>query len=370
VRKLASADQLLANGADIAAVARELGVSEQTYYRWRNQYGGLKGDDARRLKELERENSTLKRLLAEAELDKASVEGGHPGKLLSPARRPAAVAHLQRVLGLSQRAACRAVGQHRSVQRRPPAADTPVDPDGPLREWLRGWAKLHPRWGQRRALVAAREQGWVLNHKKLQRLWREEGLRVPVRRRRRRAGTTTAETALAAAPNAVWAVDFQFDTTSDGRPFKITSIVDEHTRESLGGLVERRVDAAALVAELDRLTAARGTAPTVLRCDNGPEFVSAAPADCARTRTGLAFIEPGSPWQNGWVESFNTRLRDEHLNLHHHDTLLQARVAITDWKTAYNHDRPHSALGYRTPTAYAAQCTHRTLSSPVDLPTG
>jgi transposase InsO family protein len=135
------------------------------------------------------------------------------------------------------------------------------------------------RCGFRRAYHAAHAHGWYVNHKRLQRLWREEGLRVPQRRRRKRVGaSTTTGIAAADAPNRVWAVDFQFDATTDGRPVKIVSIVDEHTRECLGGLVERSITADDLIDELDRLAAHRGY-PAVLRCDNGPELACAAMAD-------------------------------------------------------------------------------------------
>ena len=157
------------------------------------------------------------------------------------------------------------------------------------------YAKDHPRRGFRPAYHDARAEGWAVNHKKLQRLWREEGLRVPQRRRRKRLGTCTTATAPTAdAPNMVWAVDFQFDATTDGRPIKIVSIVDEHTRECLGGLVERSITADTLIDELDRLAADRGY-PAVLRCDNGPELACEAMADWAGERVGLAFIPPGQP---------------------------------------------------------------------------
>ena len=118
----------------------------------------------------------------------------------------------------------------------------------------------------------------------------------------------------AEGPNQVWAVDFQFDSTTDGRPIKIVSIVDEHTRECLGGLVERSITADALIDDLDRIAAERGY-PTVLRCDNGPEFACWTMADWARDTLGLLFIPPGQPWRNGYIESFNGRLRDERLNI-------------------------------------------------------
>ncbi|MBD2760954.1 IS3 family transposase [Yimella sp. cx-573] len=358
VRKLGQADRMLTDGQDVAAVCRELGVSEQTYYRWRNQYGGLKADDAKRLKELEKQNATLKRLLAEAELEKAALKELAGGKLLGPGRRRAAVAHLIRTLQVSERMACRLVGLSRSAYRRPLNADTTADPDRALREWLRAWAKDHPRYGYRRAYHDARAEGWVVNHKKIQRLWRDEGLRVPQRRRRKRVGSSTVDAPTADAPNVVWAVDFQFDADEHGRPIKICSIVDEHTRECIGGLVERSITADRLTAHLEDLVAARG-APAVLRSDNGPEFISEAMADWAGTRTGLSYIPPGSPWRNGYVESFNSRIRDECLNINSFYSLLHAQVIIGDWKDEYNHHRRHSSLGYLTPAEYARQCTHQ-----------
>ena len=195
--------------------------------------------------------------------------------------------HLVAVMGLSERLACRVTGQHRSTQRHQPANATPADPDAALRQWLRDYAKAHPRWGHRRAYHDARGEGWHVNHKKVQRLWRQEGLRVPQRRRRKRLGSSTApDTPIADAPNRVWAVDFQFDSTTDGRPVKIVSIVDEHTRECLGGLVERSITSDRLIDELDRLAQDRGY-PAVLHCDNGPELACAAMADWTSERVGL-----------------------------------------------------------------------------------
>jgi len=138
-------------------------------------------------------------------------------------------------------------------------------------------------------------RGWATNHKKIQRLWREEGLQVPQRRHRKRTGTSTApDHPTAAAPNRVWAVDFQFDTTTDGRPVKIVSIVDEHTRECLGGLVDRSITADILIDELDRLAAQRGY-PAVLRCDNGPQLACDAMADWAGGRVGWRSSRPANP---------------------------------------------------------------------------
>lgn len=263
-----------------------------------------------------------------------------------------------RLMGVSERFACRVTGQHRSTQRRPAGAQQPTDRDAPLRAWLRDWARNHPRQGFRRAYHDARGEGWAVNHKKIQRLWRQEGLRVPQRRRRKRIGDSTVTSVTADAPNRVWAVDFQFDATDDGRPVKIVSIVDEHTRECLGGLVERSITADRLIDELDRIATGRGY-PAALRSDNGPELACQAMRNWAGERVGLAFIPPGQPWRNGYIESFNGRLRDECLNINNFWSLTQARVVISDWKDDYNHYRRHSALGYQTPAGYAAACIHR-----------
>ena len=183
---------------------------------------------------------------------------------------------------------------------------------------------------------------------------------MPQCRRRKRHGTSTAtNNVVADAPNRVWAVDFQFDVTTDGRPIKIAWIVDEHTRECLGGMVERSITAEHLIAELDRLASERGTYPAVLRCDNGPELACAAMADWSAGQVDLRFIPPGQPWRNGYVESFNSRIRDECLNIHSFWSLDHARVIISDWKHEYNHPRRPSSLDYHPPARYAATCAHR-----------
>jgi putative transposase len=273
---------------------------------------------------------------------------------VSPARRQRAAAHLQRVLGVSERWACRLVGQHRSTQRHQPMEP---DRDRALRQQLRAFSRAHPRWGYRRAHAELRQGGWTVNRKAVQRLWRDEGLRVPTRRRKRqRLGTssTPADRLAAEHPDHVWALDYQFDQTQDGRRLKLLNIVDEHTREALAIQVDRRIDADATVAVLDRLVAERRTTPRFIRCDNGPELTANALRDwCRFTRTGASYIEPGAPWQNPYVESFGGRLRDELLAVEAFSTLLEARVLVEDWRIEYNTLRPHSALGYLTPTDYA-----------------
>jgi putative transposase len=205
-----------------------------------------------------------------------------------------------------------------------------------------------------------------VNHKKIQRLWREEGLRVPQRRRRKRHGSSSAPPGVVPdAPNRVWAVDFQFDVTTDGRPIKIVSIIDEHTRECLGGMVERSITGEHLTEELDRLAAQRGAFPTVLRCDNGP--ISLQRTGRLGLRSSRPALHPiGEPWRNGYVESFNSRVRDECLlNINSFWSLAQARVVISEGKHDYNHHR-HSALDYQPPTRYAVAVPTAERSRPGD----
>lgn len=263
-------------------------------------------------------------------------------------------------MGMSERFACKVVGLARSTYRRLPAAQTPADPDAGTRSWLRGYAGKNPCHGFRRAWAALRfDEGHRVNVKRVHRLWREEGLQVRAHHRRKRAGISSVPVVEADAPRVVWALDFQFDSTVDGRAVKIASMIDEHTRESLLHLVERSITGGCLVAELERVFAARGT-PKVLRLDNGPEMISAALQSFCEDRVGISYIPPGTPWNNGFVESFNRRLRVECLNRNHWTSLLEARVVIADFKDEHNRRHRHSALGYRTPAEYAAACTHPT----------
>jgi putative transposase len=189
-------------------------------------------------------------------------------------------------------------------------------------------------------------------------LWREEGLSVPQRRRkRRRLGTSTvpAERLRSRTPDQVWALDFQWDQTADGQNLKLLHVVDEFTREALAIECRRRIDADHTVRVLERLVSERGTAPGHIRCDNGPELTANALRDwCRFSGAGSAYIEPGSPWQNPYVESFGSRIRDELLSVELFSCLAEAQVLIEDWRQDYNQYRPHSALGMMTPSAFAA----------------
>ncbi len=262
---------------------------------------------------------------------------------------------LQERFGVSERRACAVCGQWRSSQRKP-RRPRPVEEDK-LRRQLRAIARRHPRWGWKLAHRLLVREGWTLNRKRTRRLWREEGLRVPVRRRKRqRIGESTvpAKRLSACRPDQVWALDFQFDQTSDGRILKLLHVVDEHTREALAVECARRIDSDRTVAVLDRLVAARGRAPEHVRCDNGPELTANALRDwCRFSQAATSYIEPGSPWQNPYVESFGSRIRDELLGVELFETLTEAQVMVADWRADYNERRPHSSLGMRAPASFA-----------------
>jgi transposase InsO family protein len=194
---------------------------------------------------------------------------------------------LKETLRMSERLACKAVGLARSTYRRLPLAQTPTDPDAEMRAWLRAYATKHPCHGFRRAWAALRyDERREVNKKKIHRLWREEGLQVRVRSPRERAGVSSMPPVVADAPKVVWAIDFQFDSTIDGKAIKIASMIDEHTRESLLNLVERSITGEHLVEELTKVFAAHGGPPLVLRMDNGPEMISQALQRFCENRTG------------------------------------------------------------------------------------
>ena len=252
--------------------------------------------------------------------------------------------------GVSERRACRCASQHRSSQRR---CRTRAPDEAQLRARLHALARRHPRYGYRRIHVLLAREGWACNRKRVQRLWRDEGLHVPVRRRRKKKAPRTPGSMIASQPNQVWALDYVFDQTREGRPVKVLNVTDEFTREALACVPARSINADQTVSVLEDLVAKREATPGALRCDNGPELVSDALRDwCRFARVRITYIEPGAPWQNPYVESFNGHLRRELLELETFNSLFEAQVLIENWRLEYNHYRPHMSLGYQTPAEF------------------
>jgi putative transposase len=273
--------------------------------------------------------------------------------MVGPAAKREAVAHLRAVMGLSERRACRIVDADRKMVRyrscRPP--------DLALRTQLRDLANERRRFGYRRLFVLLRRDGEPSGINRIYRLYREEGLTVRKRRARRRAVGTRAPILVEAKANARWSLDFVHDQLACGRRFRILNVVDDVTRECLAAIPDTSISGRRVARELTGLIERRGK-PDMIVSDHGTEFTSNAMLAWAQeNRVTWHFIAPGKPMQNGFCESFNGRMRDELLNESLFFGLDHARIRIAAWADDYNLRRPHSALGYIPPTAYAAKLT-------------
>ncbi|MCH7778449.1 MAG: IS3 family transposase [Gemmatimonadetes bacterium] len=350
----------IANGKTIPQACREAQITAQTYYRWRKEYGGLKLSQAKRLRGLEKENARLKRVVAELSLEKQVLKEVAGGKLLSPERRRCAVERARQEYGLSERHACRLLGQWRGTQRYRPLRRTEEDA---LTRAIIALATQYGRYGYRRITALLQSAGWQVGKDRVQRIWRREGLKVPQRQPKRGRLWLNDGSCVRLRPeraNHVWSYDFVSARTHDGRTLRLLTLIDEYTRECLAIRVARRLGSAEVLETLADVMLWHGI-PEYIRSDNGPEFIAKELRQwLARLGTRTLYIEPGSPWENGYCESFNGKLRDECLNGEIFYSLQEAQIVIEWWRIEYNTRRPHSALGYRPPAPLA--------SSPWDRP--
>ena len=271
--------------------------------------------------------------------------------MVTPAAKREAVAHLQALLDVSERRACRVIAADRTTIRyRSRRAD-----DGDLREKLRVLAQERRRFGYRRLHILLRRDGVLINRKKTQRLYREEGLTVRRRKGRKRAVGARMPPPVLALPNQRWSLDFVHDQLATGRRFRVLNIVDDVTRECLAAVPDTSISGKRVVRELTELIARRGK-PGMIVSDNGTELTSnAVLAYCGEAGVEWHYTAPGKPTQNAFVESFNGRMRDELLNETLFMSMGHAREKIAAWADDYNTGRPHSSLGYATPAAFAAE---------------
>ncbi len=262
--------------------------------------------------------------------------------------------HLQQRFEVSERRACRVVSQPRSSQRYVCAK---AGKDAALVERMVALSGENPRYGYRRVWALLKREGWLVNKKRVQRLWREAELKVPTKeRKRRRLGFSENGCTKRRAEyiDHVWSYDFAMDATEDGRRVKVMPIVDEYSRECLTLEMERSITAEDVVEVLAKLFTERGE-PAYIRSDNGPEFIAAALKRwLAASGVETLYIEPGAPWENAYSETFISRLRDELLSREVFANLKEAQVLAGDYREHYNHHRPHGALGYLTPMEFAA----------------
>ncbi|WP_425375062.1 IS3 family transposase [Methylobacterium brachiatum] len=347
--KLRQVDVLVSQGRKVAEAIRSIAVTEVTYYRWRSEYGGLKGDQVKRLKSLETENQRLRRAISDLTLEKLILKEAASGKLLSPARRRACVDYVMAEHGVSERFACRVLGQHRSTQRK---CAVVVEDEAALTTAIVALALQYGRYGYRRITALLRRDGWTINVKRVERIWRREGLKVPARQPKRARlwlNDGSCVRLRPERPDHVWSYDFVEHRTHNGRKYRMLNVIDEFTRECLAIRVSRKLKAHDVIDVLSDLFSLRGV-PGYIRSDNGPEFIAKAVQDwIVAVGSKTAYIEPGSPWENGYCESFNAKLRDELLNGEVFYTLKEASVVIEQWRRHYNSIRPHSSLGYHPP---------------------
>jgi putative transposase len=274
--------------------------------------------------------------------------------------------HVQTIFSkrVSQRRACKVLGQPRSTQRYNTC--TSGDEERLIQRIIE-LARDYGRYGYRRIMALLREEGWQINHKRMLRLWRQEGLKVPSKQPKRKRLWFNDGSCARHRPehkDHVWSYDFVMSRSDDGRPMKMLTTIDEYTRECLAIVVERRLNSEDVLATLYELFIERGV-PEYIRSDNGSEFTARAVREwLSSVGVKTLYIEPGSPWENGYNESFNGKLRDELLNCEIFETLFEAKVLIEKWRKEYNTFRPHSALGYLPPapeTVEAKQTVYATL---------
>ena len=257
--------------------------------------------------------------------------------------------YIVQTLSVSERRACQALGQYRTTQRYLPHIGTEEEE---LTGRIIKLASRYGRYGYRRITAMLRQEGWQVNYKRVERIWRKEGLKVPQKQPKRRRLWLNDGSCIRLRPeykDHVWSYDFVTGRTSEGRAFRMLNIVDEYSRECLAILVKRRITSQDVIDQLFELFIFRGI-PEHIRSDNGPEFTAKDVRRwLARLGVKTLYIEPGSPWENAYIESFNGKLRDELLNREVFTTLTEAKVLLEQWRKEYNHIRPHSSLRYQPP---------------------
>lgn len=272
---------------------------------------------------------------------------------MSPARRRVAVGHLEERFGVSERRACTVAGQQRTTQRYTPRVASDEDA---LLEEIGRLVNENPRGGCRYITMLLQRSGWRINYKRVHRLWKREGYHVPRKPRARKAIGVDANACTkrqAAAPNDVWTWDFIHDRSTNGRALKFLVVVDEYTRECLALEAGHCIKSKDVLDVLSGLVGQRGT-PRHIRSDNGSEFIAQSIQQwMADIGIEALYIAPGAPWQNGYVESFNSRLRDEFLEMNYFNNLKEARHLSGQWKEHYNTRRPQASLGKLTPEEFA-----------------
>ncbi|MBS0621409.1 MAG: IS3 family transposase [Verrucomicrobia bacterium] len=338
-------------GITVAEITRKMGITPATFYRWKQQFGGLMPSEIKKLKQFEEENARLKRMVADLSLDVQMLRDVLPKKVLGPDAKRKRVKHLMMSFQVSERRACQVLGVRHSVYRyRSIALD-----QAPLTKRIKEIAGVRVRYGYRRIYELLKREGWRVGVKRVYRLYRQEELQMRSKVPRRKVAVKLRETpALATSPNECWSMDFVSDQLFDGHRLRILTVVDNFTRESPVVEVKRQFKGVDVAEVLEGAVRSYGV-PQVIKVDNGPEFISKELDLWAYARgVKLEFSRPGQPTDNAFIESFNSRFRQECLNQHWFLSPEDAREKVEHWRQDYNEERPHSSLGNKTPAEFAA----------------
>ncbi|MEP1441771.1 MAG: IS3 family transposase [Hyphomicrobiales bacterium] len=362
VSKLRQVDVFVGQGNSRVDAIRQVSITEQTDYRWRKQYGGMGTDQLKELKKVQKENEQLRRAIADLTLDKLILTEAGKGKLLSPSRRRKCIDQVRDKFGVSERRTCHVLGQHRSTQRHIPK--NRADEELLVADMIE-LARQYGHYGYRRIAALLRNAGWQVNDKRVERLWRREGLKVPYKQPKRGRLWFNDGSCIrlrAEHNDHVWSYDFVHHRTDDGKVFRMLNILDEFTRECLAIRIKRNLNSTDVIDALTDLFILRGV-PAYIRSDNGPEFIAEAVRGwISAVGAQTAYITPASPWENGYIESFYARLRDELLNGEIFYSLKEAQIIIEEWRIHYNTKRPHSSLAYRPPAPESIIHLHQRLA--------
>ncbi|REJ90430.1 MAG: IS3 family transposase [Planctomycetota bacterium] len=354
VESLNRAERMRNDGQSIASICQELGISRPTYYRWKRDYGGMTSRRAEDWAAMLQDRKGLLQSLGEQSKQVEILRNVVEGSLVSPSRKREAIRWLDRQMIISERQACRALSQHRSTQRYRPQTSQKEEA---LRERVEVLSQRYSRFGYRRICAMLRREGWHVNPKRIHRIRRSQGLTVKALRKRSGKGGATLEpenVICADGKNVVWAWDVIDGWLAGGRSAKWLTVIDEYTRELLALEVAKRTSATWVIATLEQILTEREP-PEFLRSDNTRPFVTDQVDKWLRLAGIPAVnITPGSPWENGHVEAFHARLRDEFLNVEEFASMDEAKRRTAIWRDHYNHVRVHSALNYLTPAEFAA----------------
>lgn len=333
-------------GLAVPELCRELGISSATFYKWRSKYGGMDASMMSRMKELEAENARLRKMYIEEKL-KTEIASEALQKVLKPSRRREMAKRVVQQRRVSIRVACAVFGISESCYRYEAKLNTENEE---IADWLLRITGCHRNWGFLLCYFYLRNvKGFGWNHKRIYRIYRELELNLRIKPRKRLVRETLQPLCVPKAINEVWSMDFMHDQLVNGRSTRTLNVIDDFNREALGIEVDFSLPSERVIRTLMQHMEWRGK-PKVIRCDNGPEYLSAAIVTWTQKQgIRLEYIEPGKPQQNAYIERFNRTARYEWLSQYLWDDLEQVREAAVDWMWTYNYERPNMALGGFTP---------------------